>query len=249
MGLLGHFRIAINRALESSGFELERINKSTMHHALKRLPRHNFGIKSVIDVGAAQGRWTDLAIQSLPNAKYLMVEALKEREAELSARCARNPDQLKYHIGAAGASSGKITFLVTKDLDGSGAAAGKTLRGEEQREVTVSTIDDLVTQYNLPGPHLLKLDTHGFEVPILEGAKRTLEKTQVLVIECYTFRGTDGRLLFWEMCTYLEKFGFRPFDLVDPLLRPADELLWQMDVFFTKSDWPTFKKSHFYPPK
>ena len=106
MGLLGHFRIAINRALESSGFELERINKSTMHHALKRLPRHNFGIKSVIDVGAAQGRWTDLAIQSLPNAKYLMVEALKEREAELSARCARNPDQLKYHIGAAGASSG-----------------------------------------------------------------------------------------------------------------------------------------------
>lgn len=245
MGLLGNLRITVNRVLESSGFEIQRINKSTMGHALKRLRKHNFGIQSVVDVGAAQGNWTDLALEGLPDAKYLMVEALKEREGDLSARCARRPNQFSYHIGAAGSDSGKISFLVTKDLDGSGAAAGKTVRGEELREVPVNTIDDLVAKHKLPGPYLLKLDTHGFEVPILEGAKKTLENTQVLVIECYIFRSSEGRLLFWEMCNWLEKRGFRAFDLVDPFLRPTDEMLWQMDLFFTKSDWPVFEKTHY----
>jgi hypothetical protein len=36
------------------------------------------------------------------------------------------------------------------------------------------TIDGLVRRNNLGGPYVLKLDTHGFEVPILEGAHAVL---------------------------------------------------------------------------
>ncbi len=38
------------------------------------------------------------------------------------------------------------------------------------------TIDDAVAHHGLVGPYLLKLDTHGFEVPIIEGAIRNARK-------------------------------------------------------------------------
>ena len=39
----------------------------------------------------------------------------------------------------------------------------------EVRKVAMSKIDHLVAEIGLYGPHLLKLDTHGFELPISSG--------------------------------------------------------------------------------
>ena len=86
----------------------------------------------------------------------------------------------------------------------------------------------------------MKLDTHGFEVPILEGAVRTLAETEVILIECYTFRIAPACLTFAEMCRYLGERGFRCIDLGDPLYRPHDDALWQMDLVFVRKDRPEF---------
>jgi len=37
------------------------------------------------------------------------------------------------------------------------------------------------------GPYLIKLDTHGVEIPILNGSAQTLKDTNVLVVEVYNF--------------------------------------------------------------
>src|ERR1700730_15699226 len=57
-------------------------------------------------------------------------------------------------------------------------------------------------QYSLPGPYLIKLDTHGYEVPILCGATETLRNTNLLVIETYNFRLIESCLLFDEIIAY-----------------------------------------------
>jgi hypothetical protein len=59
-------------------------------------------------------------------------------------------------------------------------------------------------------------------------------------MECYNFRIAPEALLFYEMCDYLEKRGFRPMDMLDPLHRPYDDALWQMDFVFVRSDRPEF---------
>lgn len=92
---------------------------------------------------------------------------------------------------------------------------------------------------------MLKFDTHGFEVPILKGAARTLQDTRYIVMEVYNYRHVEGTLLFYEMCALLDGMGFRCFNMADPLQRPLDGCLWQMDFFFARKDDGCFRESRF----
>ena len=107
------------------------------------------------------------------------------------------------------------------------------------------TIDSQVAARNLRPPFLIKLDTHGFEMPILAGAEQALKHTNVLVIEAYNFDIAPSAVRFSELCARLEALGFRCIDLFDVMYRPADNALWQMDLIFIRSDRPEFR-SHAY---
>jgi FkbM family methyltransferase len=233
-------RSGVDRVLRPFGFELRRINPATMDAAVMRLPQRGFKVETIIDVGAAKGSWAELAAAAFPHAKVFMIEALREREGTLKSLCQARRG-FSYHIGAAGSKPGAVSFLVTDDLDGSGVSPEVNQEDPRVRTVETDSLDNLADRHGLKPPFLLKLDTHGFEVPIIEGAERLLESTQVVIIECYSFQGkTCSRLLFWEMCEWMRKRGFRCFDLVDPILRPSDGVLWQVDLFFARSDWPSF---------
>ena len=59
------------------------------------------------------------------------------------------------------------------------------------------------------------------EMPVLEGAARTLAQANLLIIEAYNFTLLPGCLRFHELCAWLEPRGFRccdlGFDLFDTL--------------------------------
>jgi len=101
------------------------------------------------------------------------------------------------------------------------------------------SIDSLVAERGLPPPFLVKLDTHGFEAPILAGAAETLRRAELLVIEAYNFRLTPECLRFHELIAYLEQRGFRCLDICE-VSRRADGVLWQMDLFFARGDRSQF---------
>jgi hypothetical protein len=95
------------------------------------------------------------------------------------------------------------------------------------------------------GPFIIKFDTHGYEVPILSGAQKTLENTAYIIMEVYNYRHTDGTLLFYEMCEHLDSLGFRCFNLADPMQRSIDNSLWQMDLFFARKDNKVFRANSY----
>ena len=97
----------------------------------------------------------------------------------------------------------------------------------------------------LPGPYMIKLDTHGYEVPILLGAKETLRKANLVVIETYNFRIQGSSLLFHEMVAYMRERGFGLIDMSEPLWREFDRALWQIDLFFLPLDRPEFRVNSF----
>jgi FkbM family methyltransferase len=170
-----------------------------------------------------------------------MIEALKEHIAQLE-RLKSADGGLDYAICACGAGPGEITFNVADDLDGSGVSHDASSGG---RRVPVSSIDMLVKERSLPPPYLIKLDTHGYEVPIFTGAAETLKNTSVLIIEAYNFQLCPGCLRFHELCAHLDTLGFRCCDLTDPLYRLHDGLFWQADLFFARHDWAPFKYSEY----
>jgi len=207
----------------------------SMDGALRRLA--GAGIRTVVDVGASNGRWSLAARRHFPGASFLLVEAQAEAHGAALERLRRRWPEVDLVLAAAGDRVGAVTFDARDPLGGvAGAAPGDP----GSRTVPMTTLDAELDRRSLAGPYLLKLDTHGFEIPILEGARRTLPQARALVIEAYNFRVSGTALRFHELSAWLEQRGFRCADLVDVLHRPRDGALWQMDLVFVPVGAPEF---------
>ncbi|HQL35239.1 MAG TPA: FkbM family methyltransferase [Bacillota bacterium] len=217
-------------------------NLLTMRAALKRVSRLNIDISTVIDIGASNGMWTRQAAMYFPEAFYFMIEARKEHEEGLAEtkKKYRNSD---YILAAAGDNCGEIFFNATEDLLGGAASHNRFI--DNCIVTPMVTVDTCVDDYNLQGPFLLKLDTHGFEIPIFRGAEKALKDTKIIVVEAYNYN-INGGIRFHELCDFMEQKGFRCIDIADPMHRPRDNAFWQMDLFFISKDHPIFLSNSYY---
>lgn len=235
-------RHAANRLLHPLGLHLARRERAfEMDDVLVGAARRRIEIATWIDVGASDGSWSLRARRHFPHARFLLFEPLAERQpalAQLAQRFGFTPV-----AAAAGAAPGMLEFLVDPALDGSGVAAPGVTGAT--RAVPVETVDRMVTAHQLAGPYALKLDTHGHEIAVLEGAADVLARCSLLIIEAYNFPLTPTSLRFHELCAWLDAAGFRCCDLADPMRRPGDGALWQMDLAFAPATSPLFSSNRY----
>ncbi len=181
-------------------------------------------------------------MKHFPNASYLAVEPLEERQEALETT-KRRFTNFDYALCVAGEVNGEeVDLNVTPDLNGS------TVEGQNpgsSRTCLVRTVDSLVIERNLSGPYLLKFDTHGYEIPILSGSNDVLTNTTAIIMETYNFQLTPTSLRFHDMCAHLERLGFRPVDIAEPMLRLHDKAFWQIDILFLKADSDVFQYQHY----
>ncbi len=203
-----------------------------MPSAVQRISEHDIPIKSVIDIGASNGKWSMGTMKIFPRASYLAIEPLTEREDALK-KLKEKYNNFDYVLCVAGDRDGQQVMLnVSDDLDGSTVDA----TGGKIRRVPVKTIDVIISETKLEKPFFLKFDTHGYEIPILNGAKDTLYKTNIVMMEVYNFKITEHAIRFHEVCLHMEKLGFRCYDIAGPMLRLYDKAFWQMDMLFCRSN-------------
>lgn len=209
----------------------------SLEQALERVKKRGTILAGVIDVGASDGRWSKRVMRHYPRASYLLIEAQKAHEPELKRFKSRRPS-VDYVLAAASDREGEV-FFDDQDLFG-GLASHEPL--EKATRLPAVTVDGCVAKKALKGPFLLKLDTHGFEIPIFEGAEKTLAETALIVVETYNFQVARGSRRFPEICFYLEQKGFRCVDLCDPMHR-LDGAFWQVDLFFAPKNSPFFSSN------
>jgi FkbM family methyltransferase len=229
-----------NAVLHPLGVQLYK-NGMDMESVLRQMSGVAGDVRTVIDIGASNGRWSRSTMRFFPRARFIAIDPLQEREPDLRRLKQRN-SRFDYILCVAGeADNGSVELAVSDDLDGStvGGSLGK------KRQVPSYSIDRIVEMKQCEGPFLLKFDTHGFEVPILKGATNTLKNTSHVVMEVYNYRHTEATLLFHEMCALLDEMGFRCFNVADPMQRPLDKSLWQMDLFFARKDNALFRDSSY----
>lgn len=177
-------------------------------------------------------------MRHFPRAHYLLVEANPVHRDALVDFCRAN-QTADFVLKAAGDSVGETYF---DDSDPFGGVASKEKTNGAKTVLPVTTLDHEVEARRLPGPYMVKLDTHGFEVPILNGARNVIRDANLVIIETYVFRLQDHSLLFWEMCAFMHDLGFGVIDVSEPLWRQHDGALWQFDLFFI----PMSRKEHSY---
>ena len=230
----------IRSVFRDLGYKLVRVggplDRCTMNGAFRAVAGRKHFFRTVVDIGASDGSWSAELMRHFPDCRYLLVEAQPVHEEALRGFCARHANA-QFVLAAAGERDGRIYFDASEPLSGQ---ASETPFAANSIEVPVVRLDSALSTRKLEGPYLLKFDTHGFELPILRGAPQTLARTEVVVMECYNFKIGPECLTFADMCRHMEDLGFRCIDLVDPMHRPYDNSLWQMDLIFVRSDRAEF---------
>lgn len=243
------FKMLVNNHSDSQSADLSQlpstnidaqnaINAWTMTTALRRLSSQGFTFSTILDVGASDGKWTKDAITIFPDAHYLLFEPLEERRSELDL-LRENFANVDFELAAVGAELGEVSLIVTEDLDGSRAMLNYE-QSDVYRNVPLITIDHALGKKYLPPPYMLKLDVHGYELPILLGAATTLNQTNIVIIEAYNFHITADSPTFSELVLHMDKLGFNCIDVADPLRMTTEGFEWQVDLFFARKNDPVF---------
>lgn len=231
MNLRSRIATIVNRVVRPLGVKISGLNSNvSMLSALENIKKRGYSPSSIIDIGASNGKWSVMGHTVFPDAHFLLFEPLVENRAAVSELVHKHKNW-HYCQKAAGNEAGTVSINVAEDLDGSAVVFEDQL-SDTAKQFPMTTVDSVCQDIGLPAPYLVKLDTHGFEVPILEGMKGIWNKIDFLIVEAYNFKLHARCLRFFELAALLEKEGFLPIDLVDVRHRPGDYLFWQMDIVF-----------------
>ncbi|MCW8139220.1 MAG: FkbM family methyltransferase [Planctomycetota bacterium] len=202
-----------------------------MGWSLEQLARFGFRPGLIVDVGAYVGDWSRLARRCFPDAAIVMVEAQPDKADALARACAEvgNATAVRALVGPE--ARPQVEFFAMET--GSSVLSERTDHPREVIRVDMTTLD-AATADAPPGPALLKLDTQGYELEVLRGATRLLERVEVLQTELSVLDFNEGAPALHEVIAFLAARDLVLFDLADITRKRSDGALLQLDALFVR---------------
>jgi FkbM family methyltransferase len=229
--------------LRSQGFHVVRLPQGEVtatnirQHWIDRL-----GIDLVVDVGANEGQF----VGWMRDRGYAGRIVSFEPQAAAFAACSALWGNDRRWTGlrmALGESKGELALQIAGNSMSSSllpmldshvnALPSSAIVSEEM--VPVERIDAAI------GPHLdgasqlyLKIDTQGFELPVLRGATGLLDKVAFLELELSLVPLYDGQALLPETVSAVQAMGFTPVWLEQGFSDEREGRMLQMDGLFVR---------------
>ncbi len=196
--------------------------------ALSILRERGVPVGTVLDVGVCHG--TPELMDTWSDCKHILFEPVIEF-SEIISRAYRNIDHELINV-AVGDQVGTVGLKVASALPGmaishSSMTSNTTDVDPDIRVVNKTTLDKSLEDRNLLAPYLLKIDIDGFELQVIAGAKETLKKCSIVIIECQSAQLT-------KRISAVEAAGFTLFDLCEPCY--YDKVFWQCDAVFVSNE-------------
>ncbi|NDP47673.1 MAG: FkbM family methyltransferase [Sulfuriferula multivorans] len=224
------------------GIEMNRYNPAQSQEArMARLLAHH-GIDLVLDVGANTGGYGRSLREAGFQGDILSFEPLEQAYAELTRAAASDT---RWHIAprmAVGAENGEIEINVAGNSVSSSilpmhethAAAAPLSRYVGCQRVPLSQLDSVLHPVLTPDRiTLLKIDTQGYEMPVLLGATALLPHIRGVQIELSLVPLYEGQILYREMIDWLTDNGFELWNVIPGFLDTFTGRQLQFDgVFF-----------------
>jgi FkbM family methyltransferase len=230
-------RVAVQKlndhVLVHLGVKLVNSGRPTRNFAefFSQLKKLQFIPGTIIDVGVAWG--TPDLYEAFPASKFYLVEPLKEFEPDLERL--KSTYDTEYVLAAAGAATGEVTLNIHADPRQTTSLARAAV---DQRVVPVLTVDQILAGRELRPPVMLKIDTEGQELSVLQGAAETLHKVDLVILETRLISYVDGLPEVGDIMEYMATRDFSLYDILDGGYRPLDKALEIVDLVFTRKDGP-----------
>jgi FkbM family methyltransferase len=173
-----------------------------------------FAPATIYDIGASNGTWSALISSVFPDAAFHMFEPLAELN-ESFAKSLRvymgNHPRFALHDVALGAECKQVTMRTHPD-GFSSTTLDVVAHPEHYACLSVPqyTLDQYVGDHNLPRPDLIKLDTQGAELAILNQGELCLSQAALVLAETWLDRTEYGPQtpLITELKDFLERHEF-----------------------------------------
>lgn len=175
----------------------------------------NRTIDLILDVGANTGQFGQWTRNRGYAGQIISFEPVKEAFRELE-NAARRDDRWTVKNLALGSSSGVMAINVSKnsqfssfnDLTTTARSFDPDAEFTTSESVVVRTLDEAVPARDSSSNVLLKIDTQGYERPVLEGAKETLKEVKGVFLELPVVHIYKNNWLFHEGVAYMNDLGF-----------------------------------------
>jgi FkbM family methyltransferase len=192
-------------------------------------------IRTIVEVGAADGRDTLIYAERCPNARIIAFEPLPENWAKLTAATESKPSIETLNLAVSDAN-GEAIFHVVALADASSLLKPRKTHPTHDKyttevsEIKVKTVrlDDALSTLGADNIDLLKIDAQGSELAILHGAHKLLESGRIKAVFCEVqfIALYEESALFHEITSYLSALGFNLFNVFGLVHNPAGQLAW-----------------------
>ncbi len=229
--------LEITRRWVASG-EIVPLSAMSQIEALDRFKwiknKLNYSPRSIVDIGASDGRWTLPMREIYPGVDILMIDPL-EQNAEVLSRLEAGDDHIKFVKTIVGDKNSTARFMCHGHLS---SLYGNT-RGEPFGTVIESemrTLDDIIEQTGFPKPGIIKMDIQGAELSVLTGAPDAVARADFIQLEFALLPYQKDIPLLDEIVVFLSGRGYRLFDIYGIHGRPLDGMPAQGECLFVKRD-------------
>lgn len=196
----------------------------------------NYRPKLILDVGANHGTWSRVWKKAFENSRFILVEPQYWIKASFEDLL---DDKTLYLPIGAGNKEGSFKFTINSDRDDSSTFYLDTkeadAKGFRQIDVPVKTINSIVKESGFGIPDIIKIDAEGIDIEVIEGASDCYGKTEIFLIEA-NINGVFKETSLLNVINYMDKIGYRPFEITD-INRPfSNNVLWLLEIAFIKKN-------------
>jgi len=235
--------------LRTRGYELKEIVSPLrgFEGCLTYAKSRGLAPKTVFDVGVGHG--TPWLYDAFPNCKLVLIEPLSVFDDDLEAlkriykadahkvALSKEPGSAQFNVNIEHPTSSSLLRMNSQFA----TFAAKVQREHHFRQQTVQ-VETLDRINSYEPPYVVKLDVEGGERWVLEGARKTLQQTDFLLMEMSIMHRLSKEPSFAEMIQFVDECGFELFDI--PSLSQADgtEQLIYLDAAFVPKHsklWPS----------
>jgi FkbM family methyltransferase len=199
---------------------------------------------TVLDIGANIGQYATALRSSGYRGDIVSCEPLSDAFEHLQQRSARDPrwEAVRTAVGAeAGSTDINISAnsfsssLLPMTRAHSDAAPGSEFVAVET--VPVSTVGDLVKDRAIdPAAALLKIDTQGYEAPVLDGAGDLIGRFAAISLELSFVPLYEGQQLYGQLTDRLYDAGYTLYGFDAGFADPRTGRMLQCDGLFVRTD-------------
>jgi FkbM family methyltransferase len=194
----------------------------------------SFQPRTVLDIGAYEGHWSQGIKDVFPNCNVFMIEGDEDKYTHL------NRTGLPFAIALLSDKEKEVTFHKTNSLYTTGNSIYRELsptfdhsnpRYYSVQRIT-QTLSNVVRNNNIKNIDLVKIDVQGSEKDIILGGVDVIRQARVVILEVAITEYNQGAPKILEMLLLMEQLGFRVYDIFEIMYSAQDYHLEQLELCF-----------------